>query len=143
MLTWTRTLDPNRLEPVTPMWTMLERALRRLRNRPWADPVHGAATKPETNVVDDLVLALGPREFERLGRALGEANGSKVRADTPDLLVSALTAAITQSDGCGIPHVWRSPAGLHTTESWQIRIDGADTVTRLAIGRAIRGGAFA
>ena len=105
----------------------------------------GRARRHPSNGADDdnIVLALGPREFEQLGRALGQVTGSKVRPDTPDLLTTALSAAITRRAGRGVPHVWRSPAGLHTPESWQIRIDGVDDGTRLAIGHAIRGGGFA
>ena len=125
------------------MWTILDRALNHLRSNPAAQAIECDSAALRAGGLDDIVLALGRHEFERLGRALGEATGSKIRPDTPDLLATALTAAITQTDGQGIPHVWRSPAGLHTPESWQIRIDGADDATRDAIGRAIRGGAFA
>jgi len=34
----------------------------------------------------------------------------------------------------------RSPAGLYTPEYWHVRIDGADDLTRAAIGRLLTGG---
>lgn len=126
------------------MWTFIDRALGRIRACPPEAPAGRASETPRVGADDDnIVLALGPREFEQLGRALGAATGSKVRPDTPDLLTTALSAAIVRRAGRGVPHVWRSPAGLHTQESWQIRIDGVDDGTRLAIGHAIRGGGFA
>ncbi len=124
------------------MWTLIDRALGRFRTPP-ASPGILMSETPRLRADDDILLALGPHEFEQLGRALGEATGSKVRPDTPALLTTALAAAITGRSGRGVPHVWRSPAGLHTQESWQIRIDGVDDGTRLAIGHAIRGGGFA
>ena len=125
------------------MWTLIDRALARFHSSPPGSPGAPAPETPCLRADDDIVLALGPQEFEQLGRALGEATGSKVRPDTPALLTTALAAAITGRSGRGIPHVWRSPAGLHTQESWQIRIEGVDDGTRLAIGHAIRGGGFA
>ena len=126
------------------MWILFDRALARFRACPPEPPANRDSETPRLRADDDnIVLALGPREFEQLGRALGVATGSKVRPDTPALLTTALAAAITVRAGRGVPHVWRSPAGLHTPESWQIRIDGIDDGTRLAIGHAIRGGGFA
>jgi hypothetical protein len=122
--------------------SFIDRALGRFRSCPPTEPANDAATL-SLRADDDIFLALGTREFEQLGRALGEATGSKIKPDTPDLLTTALAAAITRRAGRGVPHVWRSPAGLHTPESWQIRIDGVDDGTRLAIGHAIRGGGFA
>ena len=125
------------------MWTFIDRALGRIRAHHVAAPARRGSEIERSSTDDDIVLALGPREFEQLGRALGAATGSKIRPDTPDLLTNALSAAITGRSGRGVPHVWRSPAGLHTQESWQIRIEGVDDGTRLAIGHAIRGGGFA
>ncbi len=62
------------------------------------------------------------------------------RPDSPALLAGALTTAIVRVDGAGHPTVTRSPAGLHTSEYWHIRVEGADHRTRDAIDRLIAGG---
>jgi hypothetical protein len=92
---------------------------------------------------DDVVLSLGRVELELLGSALLEIIEGVERPASPALLESALIFAIAQRSGHGTPSVSRQPAGLHTPETWQVRIERADDGTRDALMHATSGGAFA
>jgi hypothetical protein len=127
------------------MWSPLDRARRRILNDSAASqrPVH-VPPVGEPDPIVDVVLAIGRTELDRLIGALedlvGTADG---RPDTPARLEAALTEAITRCGGQGRPQVTRRPPGLYTPEAWQVRIDGADEMTRSALERALRGGGIA
>jgi hypothetical protein len=93
---------------------------------------------------DDVVLFLCREEFEQLGSALRDIiEGAAERPASPALLEAALSVAIARRSGFGTPTVWRQPAGLHTPETWQVRLARADRGTRAALLSAAHGGAFA
>jgi hypothetical protein len=93
---------------------------------------------------DEVVIAIGRPEFDRLGVALQAVLGiGAVRPDTPDLLEAALADAIVGLGASGRTRVARRPAGVYTPEAWQVHLTGAEPVIETAIRRAIREGVFA
>jgi hypothetical protein len=134
------------------MWSNLDRTRRRLlhlgrSSDPTAvGPAASDTIEPDgpPEPADDIVLAIGRPELDRLGHALQRLLGPEVaRPDTPDRLEAALARAVVQLGGAGHPRVNRRPAGLYTPESWQLRIEAGDPTVVDAIRRAIREGAFA
>lgn len=119
------------------MWVQkrLDRARRRFRAAP-EPPI-----APEPDALDDVAVSLVRSELERLIGALAVTLGPDTpRPDSPALLAGALATAIGRAGGRGKPAVTRSPAGLYSPEYWHIRVEGADSRTRDAIGRLTAGG---
>jgi hypothetical protein len=127
------------------MWSSLDRARRRILHDNGAPATPTVASpSPEPEPIEDLELAIGRTELDRLIGALeGLLGADHARPDTPARLEAALTEAIARRGGCGRPTVTRRPPGLYTPEAWQVRIDGADETTRTALERAVRGGGIA
>jgi len=126
------------------MWSPLDRARRRIFNDGSASATVAGNAHGQPDGLDDLVLALGRTELDRLIVALARYLGSTdSRPDTPARLEAALSAVIARRGGRGQPQVTRRPAGLYTPEAWQVRIDGADELTRSSLERAVRGGTIA
>ena len=134
------------------MWSTLHRTRRRLLGVDAERPIalgavpgddaaaHGAGAEAR----NELVIAIGRPEFDRLGIALQNVLGGKTaRLDTPDLLEAALTEAIAGLGATGQTRVARRPAGLYTPEGWEVGLTATDPVVEIAIRRAIREGVFA
>ena len=99
---------------------------------------------PAAPATDEVVIAIGRPEFDRLGVALQAVLGpGTARPDTPDRLEAALADAIVGLGASGRTQVARRPAGLYTPEAWQVHLIGAEPVIEIAIRRAIREGVFA
>ncbi len=134
------------------MWSTLHRTRRRLlgvdAERPLAlgavPDDDAAAHGSGAEAANELIIAIGRPEFDRLGVALQAVLGSgAVRPDTPDLLEAALADAIAGLGASGQTRVERRPAGVYTPETWQVSLTAADPVIETAIRRAIREGVFA
>jgi hypothetical protein len=134
------------------MWSTLHRTRRRIRRVDSERPlVLGAATGDDADVLDpateaanEVVIAIGRPEFDRLGAALQTVLGGKaVRLDTPDRLESALTEAIAGLGATAQTRVARRPAGVYTPEGWEVGLKATDPNVETAIRRAIREGVFA
>ena len=133
------------------MWSTFDRTRRRLLGGTAAAPASGAASADDkigidaaTGPTDEVVIAIGRPEFDRLGVALQAFLGTgTARPDTPDRLEAALGAAIVGLGASGHTRVARRPAGLYTPEAWQVHLIGAEPVIEIAIRRAIREGVFA
>jgi hypothetical protein len=134
------------------MWSTLHRTRRRILRVDAERPlVLGAAPGDDTDALDpaaeaanEVVIAIGRPEFDRLGAALQTVLGGKaVRLDTPDLLESALTEAIAGLGATAQTRVARRPAGVYTPEGWEVGLTATDPVVEIAIRRAIREGVFA
>jgi hypothetical protein len=127
---------------------MVRRLIDWVGARPDPPPAAAVAALPERgdgelDRRDDVVLFLGREEFERLGSALFDITEGAERPASPALLEAALSFAIARRSGFGTPTVSRQPAGLHTPETWQVRLARADRGTRAALLNAAHGGAFA
>jgi hypothetical protein len=108
---------------------------------PVAAPLADAAP---VDVRCDVVIAIGRSDLERLLAALvASLDPHMARPDSPRRLEGALATAIQRVGGRGTPSVIRSPAGLYTPESWQLRVDGADGATRSALDRLTAGSRIA
>ena len=123
------------------MWAKnLDRARRRIR---------GVQPPPPPDVlapgaVGAVDVAFVRPELDRFVTSLSSyLDPHMPRPDSPARLAGALTTAIERLGGKGRATVVRSPAGLYTPEYWHVRIDGADDVTRAAIGRLVTGGRVA
>ena len=134
------------------MWSTLHRTRRRILRVDAERPlVLGAATgddagglDPAAEAANEVVIAIGRPEFDRLGAALQTVlGGSAVRLDTPDLLESALTEAIAGLGATAQTRVARRPAGVYTPEGWEVGLTATDPIVETAIRRAIREGVFA
>ena len=132
------------------MWSRFDRTRRRLmrtaEGQPSAGPTpaDGSIGIDPAATNDEVVIAIGRPEFDRLGVALQAVLGSRaVRPDTPDLLEAALADAIAGLGASGRTRVARRPAGVYTPEAWQVHLTGAEPVIETAIRRAIREGVFA
>jgi hypothetical protein len=146
------------------MWSTLERTYRRLVDvvvRPaleFSPPEARVEARAEAHATAitispdpigvaptaEVVIALGRREFDRLGAALQTALGpGTTRPDTPARLEAALADAIATLGATGRTRVARRPAGLYTPEAWQVRLSEAEPTIETAIRRAIREGVFA
>ena len=134
------------------MWSTLHRTRRRILRVDAERPlVLGAATgddagglDPAAEAANEVVIAIGRPEFDRLGAALQTVlGGSAVRLDTPDLLESALTQAIAGLGATAQTRVARRPAGVYTPEGWEVGLKATDPIVETAIRRAIREGVFA
>jgi len=134
------------------MWTAIERARRRVgltTSFPGAPAI--AAPPYETPEAQaDVVVTLAPGDLDRFVAALGEdagrpgdpgapASSVDPRPDSPARLERALSGIIARHAGHGTPRVARWPAGLHTPETWQVRIEGPDARTRATVVRAADG----
>ena len=120
------------------MWgKSLDRARRRLQG---VEPPPPPAVL-EPGAVGAVDVAFVRPELERVVASLSAyLDPHMPRPDSPARLAGALTTAIERLGGTGRATVVRSPAGLYTPEYWHVRIDGADDVTRAAIGRLLTGG---
>src|SRR5688500_148499 len=132
------------------MWSTFDRTRRRLMRAAEGPPSSGPAPADTTIGIDpagttnEVVIAIGRPEFDRLGVALQAVLGiGAVRPDTPDLLEAALADAIAGLGAIGTTRVARRPAGVYTPEAWQVHLTGAEPVIETAIRRAIREGVFA
>ena|SRR5687767_7812534 len=132
------------------MWSTFDRTRRRLMRSADDPPSSGPAPADDTSGIDpaatndEIVIALGRPEFDRLGVALQAVlGGGAVRPDTPDRLEAALADAIAGLGASGRTRVARRPAGLYTPEAWQVHLTGAEPIIETAIRRAIREGVFA
>ena len=134
------------------MWSTLHRTRRRILRVDAERPlVLGAATgddadglDPAAEAANEVVIAIGRPEFDRLGAALQTVLGGRaVRLDTPDLLESALTEAIAGLGATAQTRVARRPAGVYTPEGWEVGLKATDPIVETAIRRAIREGVFA
>ncbi len=133
------------------MWSTLGRTRRRLlrvdSERPLAPgttPAEEIGLDPAADAANEIVIAIGRPEFDRLGVALQAVlGGGTARLDTPDLLEAALTEAIAGLGATGRTRVTRRPAGLYTPEGWEVGLTAAEPVIETAIRRAIREGIFA
>ena len=134
------------------MWSTFDRTRRRLLGA--AEPLSasdqasaGGGTidiDPDAPAAEEVVIAIGRPELDRLGVALQAVLGAgTTRPDTPDRLKAALTEASVGLGAIGQTRVARRPAGLYTPEAWQIHLIGAEPVIEIAIRRAIREGVFA
>jgi hypothetical protein len=102
------------------------------------------AEAADFDVPCDVVLAVARPDLDRLVAALvASLDPQMARPDSPRRLEGALATAIQHVGGHGTPTVIRSPAGLYTPESWQLRIDGADGATRSALDRLAAGALLA
>jgi hypothetical protein len=118
-----------------PMWVTnaLDRARRAIVGSPDAEPLPLAEAAP-VDVPCDVVIAVGRPDLDRLmGALVASLDPHMARPDSPRRLEGALATAIQRVGGHGTPVVTRSPAGLYTPESWQLRVDGADGATRSAL----------
>jgi hypothetical protein len=125
------------------MWMILDRARRLVRVPRTPDSDRRLiVTSGEAPSVEDVDLAIGRPELERLAATLERRLGKGVlRPDSPARLEAALRTLIDRVAGTGQPSVTRRPPGIHTPETWQVRIDGADARTRIALDDALeRGG---
>jgi len=127
------------------MWgtKTLERARRRLglpagrRAEPARVPPPDAAPGAPSGAIEVVITRA---EKDALAAALASLEGGDPpRLDSPAHVEAALADAIDRAGGRGAPLVVRSPAALYTPEYWHIRIDGADAVTRTALGTLIAG----
>ena len=133
------------------MWSTLGRTRRRLlrvdSERPLVSgttPAEEVGVDPAADAPNEIVIAIGRPEFDRLGIALQAVLGAgTARLDTPDLLEAALTEAIVGLGATGRTRVARRPAGLYTPEGWEVGLTSAEPVIEIAIRRAIREGIFA
>ena len=133
------------------MWSTLHRTRRRLLRVdaerplvPGAAPDDADDLDPAAAAANEIVIAIGRPEFDRLGVALQSVVGGRTaRLDTPDLLEAALTEAIAGLGATGRTRVARRPAGLYTPEGWEVGLTATDPVVETAIRRAIREGVFA
>jgi hypothetical protein len=123
-----------------PMWVTIhfDRVRRRLR-APGAEPASGSVLVDDSDPLDDITVALGRPDLERLITGLSSLEPGMPRPDSPARLAGAVAAAIDRVGGRGQPTVTRSPAGLYTPEYWHVRIDGADAATRAALERLANG----
>ena len=116
----------------------------RAASRPAAAPADNTRDPIRPRTTNEVVIAIGRPEFDRLGVALQAVLGTgTVRPDTPDLLEAALADAIAGLGASGRTRVARRPAGVYTPEAWQVHLTGAEPVIETAIRRAIREGVFA
>src|SRR6476469_734340 len=85
----------------TSMWPSLERTRRLLRRDAGSTPTdHPVAVAADASPIDDVVIAMGRTELERLGAALQSLLGPATsRPDTPVRLQAALSAAIARYGG--------------------------------------------
>ena len=132
------------------MWSTFDRTRRRLMRSADDPPSSGPPPADDTIGIDpaatddEIVIAIGRPEFDRLGVALQAVLGTgAVRPDTPDRLEAALADAIAGLGASGRTRVARRPAGLYTPEAWQVHLTGAEPIIETAIRRAIREGVFA
>jgi hypothetical protein len=133
------------------MWSTLHRTRRRLLRVDAERPLELGEAPDDADgldrvaeMADEVVIAIGRPEFDRLGVALQTVvGGSTARLDTPDLLEAALTQAIAGLGATGQTRVARRPAGLYTPEGWEVGLVATDPVVETAIRRAIREGVFA
>ena len=134
------------------MWSTLHRTRRRLLRVDSERPlVLGAAPgddmialDPTAEAANEIVIAIGRPEFDRLGVALQAVLGpGTARLDTPGLLEAALAEAIGRLGATARTRVARRPAGLYTPEAWEVGLIATDPVVETAIRRAIREGVFA
>ncbi|MDF2735349.1 MAG: hypothetical protein K0S97_1972 [Chloroflexota bacterium] len=134
------------------MWSTLHRTRRRIMRvgseRPLVLTAAAAegtlGLDPDAEAPNEVVIAIGRPEFDRLGAALQTVLGGRaVRLDTPDLLEAALTEAIAGLGATAQTRVARRPAGLYTPEGWELGLTTTDPIVETAIRRAIREGVFA
>jgi hypothetical protein len=127
------------------MWMLLGRARRLVRvPRPAHADRRIQASSAEAPSVEDVAFAIGRAELQRLAETLERRLGGCVsRPDSPATFEAALTALIDAVAGTGQPSVMRRPPGIHTPETWQVRIEGADARTRLAFDDALERGGIA
>ena len=130
------------------MWSTLHRTRRRLlrvdSERPLVPADQTIGLDPVAEAANEVVIAIGRPEFDRLGVALQAVLGDRTaRLNTPDLLEAALTEAIAGLGATGRTRVARRPAGLYTPEGWEVGLTAAEPVVEIAIRRAIREGVFA
>jgi hypothetical protein len=133
------------------MWSTLHRTRRRLLRVDAERPLELGEAPDDADgldraaeMADEVVIAIGRPEFDRLGVALQTVvGGNTARLDTPDLLEAALTQAIAGLGATGQTRVARRPAGLYTPEGWEVGLIATDPVVETAIRRAIREGVFA
>ena len=85
-------------------------------------PVAPVSGRPEPAPVGGA-YAFGPREIERLARALGRRLGEpRRRIDSPDEIRRALIDALGDRLRTGTVGVTRMPGALQTAESWHITL---------------------
>ncbi|MFP5343989.1 MAG: hypothetical protein ACLGIJ_13880 [Candidatus Limnocylindria bacterium] len=134
------------------MWPPFGRTWHRLvgdrGHRPVADRDAPAIeldppAEPPFALAEDLTLAIGRTEVQRLADALQALLGPGAeRPDTPARLEAALAAAVEQLGGTGRPRVSRRPPGLYTPEAWQVHLGAVGPEVGAAIRTAIRTGRF-
>ena len=127
------------------MWPSLERTRRLLRRDAGSTPTdHRVVVGADPSPLDDVVIAMGRTELERLGAALQSLLGPGTsRPDTPVRLQAAISAAIARYGAAeSRVRVDRRPAGLYTPEAWQLRLSGVDPRVCDVIRGAIRDGVF-
>src|SRR4051794_24081540 len=137
ILTTTGALKPSpEAESRRPRWDRpTERPRRRLRPGPEPPPI---PTLPDPDAV--VVAFVGP-ELDKFVAALAAYLDPQMpRPDSPARVAGAISTAIERFGGKGRPSVTRSPAGLYSPEYWHLRIDGADSKTREAVGALASGG---
>ena len=128
------------------MWPAIDRARRRISgDSPTPDPQPETSTRTPAapTGIEDAVIVPGGPELEQLLRALQGFLGAAVeRPDTPARIAGALSGLIASRGGTGRPSVLRRPAGVSTSEGWEIHLDGVDRETSDAIRAATRTGSF-
>lgn len=79
----------------------------------------------------DETFAFGPREVDRLARAVARRLGEpRRRIDSPDEIRRALADALGDRLGSGSIGVVRLPAALQTPESWHVTLTGVSSEAR-------------
>lgn len=130
------------------MWLTVERTWNRLirahsEGPVPPEPIEDIGGPDIAAVLEDLTIAIGRHEVQRLALALqGMLGPDTERPDTPARLETALAVAVERLGGGGHPRVTRRPPGLYTPEAWQVQLIATRPVVTDAIRSAIRTGTF-